>query len=571
MRSPRVRRLRAGVLTSALVLSVLLPLRPAPATADPGPAPSSARPSAVTDNAATRQAERELDAVPLPAVRWERCAAEKFDLSATPGPRARCALVAVPLDYDHPRGATTQLAVSRFRASGTSRGLLFFNQGGPGAAAAPFVVNNGGRAISPRVSRHFDLIGIDPRGTGGSDRATCAVGDHRPRRVATFPYGRAAERTWLQADRTLRAICARAASPVVDHASTADSARDLELVRRALGAPRMNFYGLSWGTYLGATYAAMFPSRIRTLMVDGVIDPVAWAGTPATADQPYPLRMGAHVASHEALVAALDECDRVGPDACPLAPGARQKWDDVLQAALADPRTAFRTPQSYANIVYYTFGGLYNRDYVRDTFAWIARLHAQLRARTGTGSSPRSGSGGGVPQVLVEQAEDLARRGLFAPGSGAGRTADVLFDATVCSDSLNPQRPGRYADVAERADAEAPWMGRLWAWSASPCAAGGIGSSADAYRGPWNVTTSAPVLVVGSRYDPATPYQGAQALNRLFPRSRLLTFDGWGHTALGRADCVSRAMGRYLVDRVLPERGATCTPDLGLFDPPAAG
>jgi pimeloyl-ACP methyl ester carboxylesterase len=524
-----------------------------------------------TDNRATREAERELDAVPVPDVRWERCSPEKYALAGPPAPRAQCALVKVPLDYDRPHGSTTQLAVSRFRAAGESRGVLFFNQGGPGAPAAPFVVNNGGRSISPKVGRHLDVVGIDPRGTGGSERATCAVGNAEPRRDPTFPATRADERVWLQADRTLRRICTRAPSRLVAHVSTADSARDLELVRRALGQPRINFYGLSWGSYLGATYAAMFPSRIRTLMVDGVIDPVAWAGTAGTRNTPYTLRMGAHLSSHDGLVAALDECDRVGPAACPLAPDAHEKWQSVLDAARADPGTAFNKPLTYATIVYYVFGALYNRDYLLPTFSWVARLHAQVLAHSGAGRV-RDVPGGEVPQVLLQQADLLERQGPFATraaGAGAPRSADVLFDATVCSDTLNPQSPSRYAAIAARADAEAPWTGRLWAWSASPCARGGIGSPADAYRGPWDITTSAPILVVGSVHDPATPYRGAQALAGLFPGSRLLTFDGWGHTALGRSDCIARAMGDYLVDRVLPAPGATCEPELGLFDPPA--
>lgn len=556
-------RIRPAAIGGLLLAATIVPVLSQPTQATPA---VHAAPT-VTDTPATRAAERQLDAVPVPRIRWERCAPKKYDLAQAPDRRARCAMVAVPLDYDRPHGPTIDLAVGLFRATGRSRGTLFFNQGGPGAAAIPFVANRGGVAISPRVDRHLDVVGIDPRGTGASDRATCAVGDAKPRRDPSFPFTAADERTWLRADRTLRRICRTGPSALVDHASTADSARDLELVRRALGEPRVNYYGLSWGSYLGATYAAMFPSRVRTLMVDGVIDPVAWSGSRRVAGMPYPLRMKAHVASHEALVAALAECDRVGPATCPLAPEAGRTWEAVLDAARKNPRTAFAQPLTYNSLVYWVFGALYNRDYVLPTFEWIAQLYDESRAADTPAA--RTAPAVEVPPVLVRQAAALRRAGLFAAPTGrAPWTTDVLFDATVCSDTRNPQRPGRYPAIAARADRQAPWMGRLWAWSASPCADGGIGSSADAYRGPWRVTTAAPVLVVGSTYDPATPYRGAQALHRLLPGSRLLTFDGWGHTAIGKSACVKRVMGRYLVDARLPARGATCRPTLGLFDPP---
>jgi hypothetical protein len=134
----------------------------------------------------------------------------------------------------------------------------------------------------------------------------------------------------------------------------------------------------------------------------------------------------------------------------------------------------------------------------------------------------------------------------------------VQSSAVICSDGRNPYGARSWVRAGERADETAPGFGSYWTWVSSTCAEGGIGSSADAYRGPWRPRTSYPLLVVGNSHDPATPITGAEAVHELFRGSRLVRYDGWGHGAIGTGACATRAMADYLVGRRLPKDGLVC-------------
>ncbi len=550
-------------------------------------------PADLGGSAAAQEARRQVAAARVPRIRWQRCD-ESFGLFKT-DKVVRCARIRVPLDYDDPDGETTRLQLTRRPAAGRSVGSLFVNLGGPGGRAAAFVAFNGGRLLSPMVARRMDVIGVNPRGTGGSGRTTCLTRGAEPTRDPAFPVTAEDEAVWLAADDTLRRICDRDATALVDHASTADNARDMELVRRAIKEPRINFYGVSYGSYFGATYAALFPDRIRTMIVDGVLDPVAWAtGTAASEDEPFSVRVGSGFGSYEALTSAWSECDRVGSERCPLAPNAQQKWDEVLEAARSRPIDAFDEPQTYKDIVSFTSAGLYSRRSYKPTARVIAALHSQLLARgtlesrTTTPEARRleararaaTAKADGAYRLLMRAKRQRAAIGPYAasgPSRLAGarrlapkkalvpKKADVLFDAVVCSDTVNPRDPAVWTDRAPKEDRATPWFGRLWSWSSSPCARGGIGSDDDAFRGPWDTRTSAPLLIVTSTHDPATPISGARAMATHFEGSSVLTFNGWNHGALGEGPCIQRAMGEYLVEEKLPANGSVCQPPKPLF------
>lgn len=582
------RRSRPIALVACPLLATIVMLTSSPAGFAVGDTPRPAAPSGrltasdTPSDTASGAAQRQVAAVKVPRIRWQRCD-ESFGLFE-PGPRVQCARIRVPLDYDNPDGATTRLQLTRRRAVGRSVGTLFVNPGGPGAPAASFVADGGAKRISPMVDRRMDVLGIDPRGTGGSGRATCLTRGAETIRDAVFPVTAEDEKSWLSVDDTLRRICERDPSALVDHVSTADNARDLELVRRAIKEPRISFYGVSYGSYLGATYAALFPDRIRAMIVDAVLDPVAWStGTSANSDQPFTVRLRSGTGSYEALTSAWTECDRVGPGHCPLAPNAAQKWEQVLDAALTRPVDAFDEPQSYQDIVDLTLTGLYGRGFYKPIARVIASLHAQLEARTAprTAAGPlrararaRSAEAADAYRLLKRHQRRLVDSGRYAtprlsgrarPASRSPKKADELFDAVICSDTANPRSPVAWPRLAPWTDRVSPWFGRLWAWSSSPCARGGVGSSADAFRGPWTTRTSSPLLIVGSVHDPATPISGARAMTTHFPGSSLLTFNGWGHGSLGQGVCMRRAMGGYLVERRLPANGSVCQPPKALF------
>jgi pimeloyl-ACP methyl ester carboxylesterase len=243
------RGLRPTVLT-AVVAGLLAALLAAPtATAAP---PGSAGP-------------------PVPRLRWAPC-----------GDGLECTTARVPLDYDRPSGATITLALIRLPASDPGRriGSIFVNPGGPGESGVDAVRQGGRSLFSAEVRARFDLVGFDPRGIGASTPLRCFDSLDEAQAVLPpfrFPVTAAEERIWVEADQTFARACAGRGGPIIDHMATADVARDLDLLRQAVGDRQLTYVGLSYGAYLGATYANLFPAEVRALVLDGVPDPVAWA------------------------------------------------------------------------------------------------------------------------------------------------------------------------------------------------------------------------------------------------------------------------------------------------------
>jgi pimeloyl-ACP methyl ester carboxylesterase len=205
----------------------------------------------------------------------------------------QCATAVVPLDYDRPKGKQITLALARLPAANPSRriGSLFLNPGGPGGSGVDFVLEAGPFLYSDEVRARFDLVGFDPRGIMRSSPLRCyetfdeAIADLWP---ISFPVTRAEERLWVRSDRAIARACAERGGPILDHMSTANVARDMDLLRRAVGDRKLTYAGYSYGSYLGATYANLFPGKVRALVVDGVLD--RSPGPPAAATRPAPCR-----------------------------------------------------------------------------------------------------------------------------------------------------------------------------------------------------------------------------------------------------------------------------------------
>jgi pimeloyl-ACP methyl ester carboxylesterase len=242
-----------------VVASCLLGLLLAAPTATAGPTSPLATPAAAAA------------APPIPELHWSDC-----------GEGFQCATARVPLDYDHPRGPTISLALSRLPASDPGRkiGSVILGAGGPGESGVDTLRRIGRSLGSEEVRARFDLVGFDPRGIIRSTPLRCfdTLAEAQAA-LAPFPFPVTAqqERIWVRADRTIARACAQRGGPILDHMATANAARDLDLLRQAVGDRRLTFFGVSYGSYLGATYANLFPTKVRALAVDAVIDPVAWA------------------------------------------------------------------------------------------------------------------------------------------------------------------------------------------------------------------------------------------------------------------------------------------------------
>ena len=487
-------------------------------------------------------------------LRWRSCHPEA-------GPSFECATLRVPLDHDRPRGRKIDLALVRLPASDPQQrqGSLFLNPGGPGGSGVEFVLGVGADLFTDEVRARFDLVGFDPRGIIDSAPLRCfRTFDESLSVVPPFPFPTSPDEEALVAelDTRLNRACQRRGGPIVDHMATADVARDLDLLRRAVGDSELNFVGYSYGSFLGVTYANMFPQNVGAVVVDAVLDPIAW--TTGRGNEAATLPFSTRLRSDEGAQATLEEffrlCDEAGPEGCAFAPNSAGRYAALaerLRAApveLIDPETGESFLVGYAELIGETLGVLYNSA----DWPFAAEILAMLEAAAGDPAALDAGTIG--PALRAREPYPN-----FVEG----------FPGVACSDSVNPDGHEFWSVAGAAADEQFGYFGRPWTWASSPCAVW-EGFDDDRYLGPFNRATANPVLVVGNLFDPATRYEGAVIVDELLPNSSLLTIEGWGHTSLFLSLCVDEVMSQFLVDRVTPAPGMTCSQDIGPFETVAA-
>jgi pimeloyl-ACP methyl ester carboxylesterase len=451
------------------------------------------------------------------------------------------------LDYSHPGGAKIDLALIRHPADDPAHriGSLFINPGGPGSPGT-LLLPSSLQGFPATLLARFDIVSWDPRGVGASTAVKCfptvADEDHilgGLQAVESFPVGPAEMRSWLDRYRAFDAACVRNNRSLLAHVSTTDTARDLDLLRRAVGDRELNYYGVSYGTFLGATYANLFPNRVRAMVLDGNLNPTANVNRQLQANGgaflTTFLRQGSDQSAAKTLKAFLDLCGRTDTAQCAFSAGSavatEAKFAALLQRLRLHPKSAKVT---YAEVVGQVGGALGSPANWPD----LATLLQEVWT-TGTESG--------------------------ASNPPSAQSLGPIF-AILCSDSPNPGPAGFSVDDRLAYQRSGP-MGTFKLWQSVACASWPA-RAADRYSGPWNRRTANPVLVIGNTYDPQTPYSGAVAMSRQLARPRLLTLDGYGHTSgADPSACVNSAMTAYLVNLSLPPRGTVCQPDRAPFDP----
>lgn len=364
------------------------------------------------------------------------------------------------------------------------------------------------------------------------------------------------EQIWIAADLYLVDACDRRAGRIADHMSTANVARDPDVLREAVGDEKLTYAGYSYGSYLGVTYANLFPDRVRALIVDGVLDPIAWAT--GVGDEgstiPFSTRLHSDIGAQATLDEFLRLCDAGGP-ACAFAPNAADRYAALLEKLKSDPIDVTFPDGSvmtlnYANAVLVTLIALY------DSHSWedFAQLLAFVEAEADSA-------------VLGARLQRFWFRPAYIAKPGLPyRNLIEGFPGVACSDTDNPDSYAAWSSAAAASDAFG-YFGRLWTWVSSICAQWPAGD-ADRYIGPFDRNTANPVLVIGNEFDPATPYHGALKVDGLLPNSALLTVHGWGHTSLFLSQCADVVVARYLVDIAVPAAGTVCEQDHVPFSGP---
>jgi pimeloyl-ACP methyl ester carboxylesterase len=408
-------------------------------------------------------------------------------------------------------------------------GALVLNPGGPGASGVTFLREVAG-AFPAEIRDRFDLVSFDPRGVGLSDPVRCASGPELDRYLALDPDPeRPAEvATVVAATRRFVEGCVRRSGlALLAHVGTVDAARDLERLRIALGEQRLTYLGFSYGTFLGATFANLYPTRVRAFVLDGAIDP---ALPPEQADRDQAVGF-----EHE-LDALLASCQ--ASPGCPLDAGgsATATFGRVLARLESGPPLPAGGGQVLDDGT--GFLGLVAGLYSEATWPELEAALADVLA------------GNGKP--LVELADEYAMRrpdGTYANTIEANTAID-------CVDRRYPRSVAAYEVQAVLDAKRAPVFGGPVAWGSLPCAFWPVPpTDAPAVL---RAQGSPAILVVGTTGDPATPYSWAVALARELAHGVLLTHEGEGHTAYFDSSCVRRVVDAYLVSLAVPPAGTVC-------------
>jgi len=393
----------------------------------------------------------------------------------------------------------------------------------------------------------FDIVGFDPRGVGSSEPLRCF--DSADAEVAfftgqpAFPYRADQALPYFRHVSGLAGLCLGGHPRIASHMSTADVARDMDLLRQAVGDAGLSYLGFSYGSFLGDTYARLFPGKVRALVIDGVLDPERWSsGRQIDDDRIAPAREFAEF---------LRLCDAAGTE-CALSgtSGAGARYQALADALRAQPVVIDGSfTYGYDYLVGDTTNALYVPEYWGGPGGYAAFFAALADAVAGDAAA-------GLRARAVRDA--IRERLRLATATATQADYDNGLDAfygTMCADAEFPETFAEFRRVGAYAK-RGSFFGPLFWWQNTPCARWPV--SPDRYAGPWSACTSAPALVVGNLYDGITGYEGAVASSAFLTGSRLLTYAGWGHTAFGRSACVTEYVVAYLLDGSLPPEGTVC-------------
>ncbi|GAA3923739.1 alpha/beta hydrolase [Streptomyces gulbargensis] len=465
---------------------------------------------------------------PVPPLVWTDCGTKA-------SPKLQCASLKVPLNHDDPAGRTVTLALSRVpHTAKTFQGPLLVNPGGPGGSGlgmAGYVASS----LPPDVAAQYDVIGFDPRGVGRSEPALdCRPGHFAPVRPDSVPRGAAAERASVERAQEFAAACGKKYADVLPYIDTVSTARDLDRIRHALGAPALNYLGYSYGSYLGAVYARLYPDRVRRMALDSVVDPRGvWYEDNLAQDVAFDSRHKAFLA----WVARHDAVYRLGTD--PHAVEAA--WYRMREDLAARPAGGTVGPGELED----TFlpGGYYDGYWPRLASAFSAYVN--------------DGDAGALVAAYERYGE-------------ADATADngySVYTSVQCRDAAWPRDWSVWRKDNWDVHAKAPFSTWNNAWYNAPCAFWPVEPLS-----PPDVRNDEvpPVLILQATDDAATPYEGAAALHRLLRGSSLVVEDGGGNhgVALAGNACVDGHLAAFLATGAVPRGKAGAEADAVCAAPP---
>ncbi|MFB4193875.1 alpha/beta hydrolase [Streptomyces carpaticus] len=450
-------------------------------------------------------------------------------------PGFQCAVLTVPLDYESVDPADDiQLTVTRARAGGADRlGALLMNPGGPGASAVEFAQDAANYIFPAEVREQYDMVGLDARGTGGSEPIECLSGPEMDAatQVDRTPDDEEEMQALLTAHEEFAAGCQANSGRLLEHISTIESARDMDVLRSVLGDERLHYVGFSYGTKLGAVYAGLFPQRVGHLVLDAAVDPRL-----STLDLDREQAGGFETAFRSFAA------DCASRRSCPL---GGEGGDDASAKLLAFFTELDATPLETGQDRPLT-------ESLATTGVAMALYSESLWSELRLALTAAMEDGDGAPLLALADAYNERE-----PDGSYGTTM-FAFPAISCLDS--PAATTTPEEVlAQLPDYEeaSPTFGRDFAWATLLCGVWPVEPSGTPLTIP--AAGADPILVIGTTRDPATPFAWAEGLADQLQSGILLTYDGDGHGAYGGGNgCVDTVVNDYLLANTTPEEGASC-------------
>jgi pimeloyl-ACP methyl ester carboxylesterase len=496
-----------------------------------GGSPGEANPSAAAVLAALPQATPSvLSSYYAQKLTWHSCGVSGFE----------CATMKAPLDYTRPTAGDIKLAVARKKATGTGKplGSLLVNPGGPGGSAIAYLQQYAGVGYPAEIRARYDMVAMDPRGVARSEPVEC-LDDHD---MDTYtetditPDDRQETDALVGEYRKFAEGCGAHEANELRHVSTVEAARDMDILRSVLGDRRLNYVGASYGTFLGATYAGLFPERVGRLVLDGAMDP-SLSARQMSLDQ---------TAGFETAFQSFAK-DCVRQSDCPL--GGRGTTPTQVGERLA---AFFRKLDTHPLPTGDVDGRRLGESLA--TTGVIAAMYDQAawpQLREALTSAMKENDGAGL-LILSDSYYERDSDGHYSNLMYANAAVNCL---DLPAAFTGPQQVEEALPAFEKAS---PVFGRGLAWASLNCAYWPVKPTGEPHR--IRAKGAAPIVVVGTVRDPATPYRWAQSLSRQLSSAHLLTYDGDGHTAYGRGSrCIDSAIDTYLLRGIAPARGKRCS------------
>jgi pimeloyl-ACP methyl ester carboxylesterase len=439
----------------------------------------------------------------------------------------QCGSLTVPLDYSNPEKDTIKIALIRKRATDPAHriGSVLTNPGGPGASGIDYLREAADSMAN--LNKRFDLIGFDPRGVGASAPVRCLSSAQEDAFNALDPVldDPQEKQAAIQADRDFAAGCEQRSAGVLPYVDTASAARDMDEIRAAVGDAKLTYLGFSYGTYLGQMYAHLFPTHVRALSLDGVLDPTLSANDLLLAQV---AGFEANLEGFAADCKARTSC-QFGRSGDPVA-----KVNALLDSLDNNPMPVGNRQLTRALAIYGIGTPLY------DPTSWTYLDQGLTAAEQGNG------------RLL------LAFSDLYL-----GRQADGTYDnetdanfAINCLDHPVPSDISAYDALGPAYTKASTAFGAAFQYSNLPCAYWPVKPTG--HDGPLLDDGAPPILLVGGTHDPATPYPWAVSVHHQLANSILLTRNGYGHVSYDKSSCAQQAEDSYLIDLTLPADGTVC-------------